>query len=77
MAGELKRLSSTDVLMPYRGWVYPGTSGVSQGERQTASYMYSDILATGSVGLGFIGFKGMCFFDLNDRMYFFNPNVGG
>ena len=43
MAGELQRLSSTDILIPYRGWVWPETSGVSQPERQTAAFMYSAI----------------------------------
>ena len=39
----LKRGSATFVIMPFRGWVFPGTSGVSQVERQAAGYSYSGI----------------------------------
>ena len=41
----LKRSSATDLLMPYRGWVYPSGSDVGQAEKQAASFCYSGILA--------------------------------
>jgi len=39
----LKRCSATLILLPSRGWVYPGVAGVSQAERQAVSYCYSGI----------------------------------
>ena len=39
----LKRSSADLVLMPFRGWVFPGTSGVSASERLAAGWMYSGI----------------------------------
>jgi len=41
----LKRSSATEVLLSSRGWVFPGVAGVSQAERQAATFMYSGILA--------------------------------
>lgn len=38
-----ERITSTDILMPYRGWMYPGTSGVSADERAGITWMYAGI----------------------------------
>jgi len=49
----LKRSSADSVLMSARGWVYPGTSGVSASERLAAGWMYSGIsLAVAAVSVG-------------------------
>jgi len=39
----LKRASATHVLLPFRNWVFPGTSGVSDAERLAAGWMYAGI----------------------------------
>ena len=47
----LKRFSMTDLLMPYRCWVFP-TGSVDQATRQAFMWTYSGILAAVS---GFAG----------------------
>ncbi len=45
----LKRFSMTDLLMPYRGWVFP-TGSVDQATRQAFMWTYSGILAAAVSG---------------------------
>jgi len=37
------RCSATDVLMPYRGWVFPTSTPTTHEDRLAVSYMYNGI----------------------------------
>lgn len=45
----LKRFSATNLLMPFRGGCFPGTSGIVTAEMQAVSWIYSGIAASTAI----------------------------